>query len=183
MKRTLLTAAVLLATVGMAGLATYGEPENQDTGVQKQSGPSDAALKRTRRTVQMLDDIYKSTVVLITDKYVHSDEDFPAGSAAVALFKHVTEKGWHKVRLIDATGEPYSPGNVAQDAFEKSGLEELKKGNAYYDEVVEEDGQHHLRAITPIPVVMEKCIMCHPNYADVKKGAPIGAISYSLVID
>jgi hypothetical protein len=30
---------------------------------------------------------------------------------------------------------------------------------------------------------MEKCVMCHAHYADVKKGAPIGAISYSLPIE
>lgn len=183
MKHYTLIAVVLAATLGIACLATYGEPEDRDTAAQAKSEPSEAALKRTRRTVQMLDDIYKTTVVLITDKYVNGESDFPAGSAAVALFKHVTDKGWHQVRLLDATGDPLNPENVAGDAFEKRGIDELKSGKDYFEEVVEQDGQHHLRAITPIPVVMKKCVMCHPHYADVEEGAAIGAISYSLVID
>jgi hypothetical protein len=183
MKRCSIIAVLLLAAIGVANLATKAEPQTRQAAAQNGSEPSEAALNRTRRAVQMLDDIYKTTVVLITDKYVHSDEDFPAGSAAVALFKHVTDKGWHKVRLIDATGQPYNPANVAQDAFEKTGIDELKKGKDYYEEVVEEGDRRHLRAITPIPVVMQKCVMCHAHYEDAKEGEAIGAISYSLVID
>ena len=67
---------------------------------------ADPAVARARKTVQMLDDIYKNAVVLITDKYVHDEDDFPAGSAAVALFEAISKKGWHQVRLIDATGPP-----------------------------------------------------------------------------
>ena len=44
----------------------------------------DQALERTRKTIRMLDDIYKAAVVLITDKYVNDKDDFPAGSAAIA---------------------------------------------------------------------------------------------------
>ena len=32
-------------------------------------------------------------------------------------------------------------------------------------------------------MVMEKCIMCHANYEDVKPGVPVGAISYRIPID
>ena len=38
------------------------------------------------------------------------------------------------------------------------------------------------RAATPIPVVMEKCIMCHENYREVEKGKAIGAISYKVPV-
>jgi hypothetical protein len=40
-----------------------------------------------------------------------------------------------------------------------------------------------LRAITPVPVVMQKCVMCHEHYRDAKPGEAIGAISYSVPIE
>lgn len=145
--------------------------------------PGRKAVERTRKTVRTLDEVYKRSIVLITDKYVHDEDDFPAGSAAVELFRQVSEGGSHKVRLIDVSGEPYDDANVAKDAFEKTGVEKIKAGEAYYDEVVEEDGQYRLRAITAVPVVMEKCVMCHAHYADVPKGKAIGAITYSIAIE
>jgi hypothetical protein len=145
--------------------------------------PDEAALKRTRKAVQMLDNIYKQVIVLITDKYVNTEEDFPAGSAAVVLFRNITESGTHEVRLIDATGMPYEEKNVAKDEFEKEGLKQLKAGKDYYEKIVDKNGKPYLRALTPVPVVMKKCIMCHPHYADAKKGEPIGAISYTIAID
>ena len=143
----------------------------------------DPAVARARKTVQMLDDIYKSAVVLITDKYVHDKDDFPAGSAAVALFEAISKKGWHQVRLIDATGQPYEEKNVARDDFEKAGIARLKAGDAVYEQVVEVDGQRQFRALTPVPVVMKKCVMCHAHYADAKENEPIGAISYSVPVE
>ena len=71
------------------------------------SKKADRALERTRKTVRMLDDVYKSAVVLITDKYVNDEDDFPAGSAAIALFDAVKQKNWHEVKLLDVSGEPY----------------------------------------------------------------------------
>lgn len=143
---------------------------------------AEEALARTREQVKMLDDIYKTAVVLITDKYVNSEDDFPAGSAAIALFSAVKKKGWHEVRLVDASGEPLMEGNSPQDDFEKQAVEALKKGDDYYEEIVELQGKPTLRAATPVPVVLEKCTMCHPNYKEVAKGAPIGILSYKLTI-
>ncbi len=131
----------------------------------------------------MLDNIFKQTVVLITDKYVHSEDDFAAGSAAVLLFENISSSGPHKVRLIDATGQPYDEENVAKDDFEKEGIKELKAGAALFDRVIRQDGKPYLRTVTTVPVVMEKCVMCHAHYADVAKGAPIGAISYTIPIE
>ncbi len=145
--------------------------------------PDEASVERARRTVRMLDDVYKTTIVLITDKYVHDKKDYPAGRAAINLFKQISDKGSHEVRLIDVTGDPYSSSNVAKDDFDKDGIRELKAGKSFYDRVVMKDGKHHLRAITPVPVVMDKCIMCHENYRGVKKGEPIGALTYSVPIE
>lgn len=145
--------------------------------------PDPAAVERTRKTVRMLDDVYKTAVVLITDKYVNDEKDFPAGSAAIALFGEIKKKGWHEVRLIDVSGEPYEAKNVAKTPFEKQAVAALKGGKAYVDEVAVQDGKSVLRAATPVPVVMQKCALCHPNYKDAKPGAPIGALIYTLPIE
>jgi hypothetical protein len=147
------------------------------------SGPGKKAVQRSRTTVKMLDNIFKQTIVLVTDKYVHDENDFAAGSAAVLLFKNISEAGDNKVRLIDATGDPYEADNVAKDDFEKEGIKRLKAGGKGYEQVIAKDGRHYLRALTPVPVVMQKCVMCHAHYADVKKGEPIGAISYTVPIE
>jgi hypothetical protein len=145
--------------------------------------PAKAAVERSRKTVQMLDNIYKQTIVLITDKYVHDEDDFAAGSAAVLLFKNISESGSHEVRLLDATGTPYDSENVARDAFEREGVKRLKAGAALHEGIVNVDGKPFLRTMTPVPVVMERCVMCHDHYGDVKPGEPIGAISYTLPIE
>jgi len=159
-----------------AGLATGKEPAAANK-------PDEAAVKRARKTVQTLDTIFKQTVVLITDKYVHDEDDFAAGSAAVLLFKNISAAGDNTVRLIDATGQPYDEKNVASDDFEREGIKRLKAGAAVYDQVISTDGKHQLRSLTTVPVVMKKCIMCHDHYADVKEGQPIGAISYTVPIE
>ena len=82
--------------------------------------PADAALERARKQVRMLDDLYKTVVVLITTHYVTEESSLPAGSAAIALFSTMKEKGWHEVRLLDATGSPIVAKNSPQDEFEKS---------------------------------------------------------------
>jgi Protein of unknown function (DUF3365) len=169
-------AALLALAVGFNGwLPTFGHAADPKV--------DPAAIERARKNVKMLDDVYKTTVVLITDKYVNSKKDPPAGRAAIALFKGISEKGWHEVRLIDASGDPYSERNVARDDFEKEGIKQLKDGKAFYDRVEMKDGKPVLRAITPIPVVMDKCILCHENYKKAKKGEPIGALTYTMPIE
>lgn len=144
---------------------------------------ADAAVERTRNQVKMLDDLYKTAVVLITTHYVNESSSLPAGTAAIALFDAMKEKGWHDVSLLDATGSPLVAKNVADDDFEKTAVEKLKAGEAYFDEVVERDGKPYLRAATPIPVVLEKCTMCHPNYTEAKEGEPIGILSYIVPVE
>ena len=168
--RTLVASLVLLGAATVVMAATPATTKNP-------------GVDRARATVKMLDDVYKSVIVLITDKYVHTESDYPAGSAAVELFASVTKKGAQNVRLIDVTGAPYEEKNVAQDSFEKEGVKQLKAGKDYYEQVVEEDGKQYLRAVTAVPVVMQKCVMCHPHYEDAKKGEAIGAIVYKLPIE
>jgi hypothetical protein len=150
---------------------------------QGKDSPSDPALERTRKQVRMLDDLYKTAVVLITEKYVNSDTDLPAGSAAKALFGAMKKKGWHEARLVDATGDPLIPGNAPADDFENEAVRQLLAGKAGHEQVVEKEGKRYLRAATPVPVVLKKCTMCHENYKSVKEGRPIGAISYIVPIE
>ena len=168
--------AVSLAAVaglGLGAMSVWGQGDKGD----------DAAVERTRKTVKMLDDVYKTAVVLITDKYVNKPDDFPAGSAAIALFDAIGKKGHHTVRLIDATGKPYDPDNVAKDAFEMDAVKQILGGKAYVDKVETTDGKRYLRAATIIPVVMDKCVMCHEHYKQVKKGQAIGALTYKIPVE
>ncbi len=176
--RVCVSSVLCLGVLG-AGLFRFGpaaEEIRQSPAAQKSRGAH-------RKTVKMLDDVYKTAIVLITDKYVNDENDYPAGSAAIDLFSAIQKKGWHEVRLLDVTGEPYDPENVAEDAFEKAGVKQLKAGKDYYEEIIEKKGKPYLRAMTPVPVVMQKCVMCHPHYAKVKKGEAIGAVSYTLPIE
>ena len=140
-------------------------------------------VDRVRREVRMLDDIYKGAIVTITQHYVNDKDTIPAGTAFKKLFVAAESKGWHRVRLIDATGEPYSDENVAEDAFEKRAIKALVGGKSWFEEEETLEGVKHLRVATPVPVVFDKCVMCHDNYANVPKGKAIGALTYTLPID
>ena len=170
-------AASILVLTAVAGAVVFNLPAEAAEKVDN------AALERTRKQVRMLDDLYKTAVVLITTHYVEEDSDLAAGEAALALFAAMKEKGWHEVRLLDASGEPINDDNSPKDSFEKSSVKKLKAGEAYVDKVVMKEGKPYLRAATPIPVVLEKCIMCHPNYKDVPEGQPIGVLGYTIPIE
>jgi hypothetical protein len=180
MKRSL-SLGLVAVVAAVAGTLFLSRPDGR--AAESPAKPDSAAVGRARKQVKMLDHIYKTTVVLITDKYVNDESDFAAGSAAVALFKSVTDAGYHKVRLIDATGKPYEDENVAKDDAEKEGLRQLKSGKAYYETIETVDGKPRLRAVTAVPVVSKKCVMCHAHYADAKQGEAIGAIVYSIPIE
>lgn len=174
--------SLIVAVAVVAGAAVVWSSFSPGVAAEKKQ-KKDPAVERTRRTVRMLDDIYKTAVVLITEHYVNDTDDLPAGTAAIALFDAVKKKGWHEVRLLDATGEPYDEDNVAKDAFEKAAVEKMKAGESWFEEIVEHDGRRSLRAATPVPVVLKKCAMCHPHYEDAKKGAAIGLLSYTVPIE
>ncbi|MCA8999257.1 MAG: DUF3365 domain-containing protein, partial [Planctomycetaceae bacterium] len=124
----------------------------------------EAALERTRNKVKMLDDIYKTAVVLVTENYVEDDDDLPAGAAFKKLFEAVEKKGWHSVRLLDATGDPYEPSNAPKKGFEQRAVKKLLDGEAWYEETGMKDGKPVMMVATPIPVIMKKCTLCHEHY-------------------
>jgi len=179
--KTVMVAVCAIALIAVSAICA-GRPEAAAAdSVERQ--PDKAAVERSRKVVRMLDDVYKQAIVLITDKYVDDEDDFAAGSAAVLWFENISKGGSHQVRLIDATGEPYDENNVAKDEFEKTGLKRLKAGDAVFERVVRQADGYALRAMTPVPVVMQKCVMCHPHYADGKMNGPIGALSYVVPIE
>ena len=188
--KTLLSITLLIALSVLGGCSAQQPSEQrasiQATETQNKQGEEkqeDQAIERTRQQVKMLDDIYKGGIVLITKHYVEGDEDLPAGTAFKKLFETAKKNGWHEVRLVDATGEPYSDENVAVSDFEKRAIEALKGGKSFVEETVTENEQRYFLAATPIPVVMEKCTMCHSNYDMEEKGLVIGALTYRVPVD
>jgi hypothetical protein len=167
-------AMVGIGTLALVGLSLQGQ--------EKASKKDDPALERTRREVQILDDVYKTAIVLITENYVDEKSDLAAGAAFQKLFQAMREKGHHDVRLLDATGEPYDPDNAPRDDFEKAAIKALKEGKASYERVIEKNGKRYLQAATPIPVVLKKCTLCHSAYEKAKAGEPIGALGYTIEI-
>jgi hypothetical protein len=141
--------------------------------------PDRDAVQRAQDTVKLLDDLHKGYVVNITATYVKAQERTPAAHIAKKVFAHVEKNGGPKVRLIDATGSPINKDNVAKNDFEKRAIRQLGKGETYVSEVARENDRPMLRAATPVPVVMQQCIRCHPGY---KEGELLGALVYEVPI-
>lgn len=169
--------------IGVAGILMTGLVLGGRGTAEGQAKPeADPTVERARQQVKMLDDIYKTAVVAITEEYVDDVSDTPAIKIAMGLFDAMKKKGWHEVRLIDATGEPHDEKNVAKDDFEKAAVKALVGGKDYYEQLVKVDGKQRLRAATAVPVVMKKCTMCHANYKDVKAGVAIGILAYDVPV-
>jgi Protein of unknown function (DUF3365) len=171
--------AALLVAVLLAGVPASGAAEKAATGgaAEKAKTPSPASLDRARREVRLLDDIYKTAIVLITKHYVEEKSSLAAGEAFKLLFQSMDEKGWHEVRLIDAAGEPINDDNKPSDDFEREAVKALLAGKSTFEKVETKDGAQYLRVATPIPLVMEKCTLCHADYKDKKL---VGALGYRL---
>lgn len=173
-----------LTLVGLVGSAALEEVSRHQSIGQEPQADSDLALERTRKTVRMLDDIYKGGIVAITENYVNDKDTIPAGTAFKQVFKSAQEKGWHTVRLVDGLDAPLNAENAPIDAFEKKALQSLVAGKtAWYEQEETIDGKRTLRVATAIPVVFAKCIMCHDNYEGVPAGQAVGALTYKITIE
>jgi Protein of unknown function (DUF3365). len=82
------------------------------------------------------------------------------------------------VRILGLTEVLSNQENKPSDSFEQAAAKQLLAGETAYEEVVEKGGKRYLRVATGIPVVMEKCIMCHANFKGNKGN--IGALSYTV---
>lgn len=166
-------APALLAVAGVV-LTMAGLPIQAD----EKKGLDPAAVARTREQIKMLDDLYKTAVVGITNVYVEKQSDTPAAAVAKELFAAMHKKGWHNARLVDATGKPKNKENLPKTDFEKKGAEEIKNGKAYYEELGEKEGKPVMRVATVVPSVLKQCAICHGG----KEGRVLGAIIYELPI-
>jgi len=158
------------------GILTSGmSPRGQAADAAK---PEKAAVDRAREQVKMLDDLYKTAVVKITEVYVGQQGEVPAAVAAKEIFAVMKKNGWHEAKLVDATGKPKRKANLPATEFEKKAIAAMKDGKQYFEEVAEKDGKPVFRAATIVPAVMHECAACHR----VKKGDLLGAIVYELPI-
>ncbi len=181
MRRLLLSRSslcVFLACVVAGGAVLWAGYEGNGRAAETQE-PDRDAVQRAHDTVKLLDDLHKGYVVNITATYVKAQERTPAAHVAKKVFSHVEKGGGPKVRLIDATGAPINKANVAQSDFEKRAIQKLGKGAAYVSEVGRKNDRPVLLAATPVPVVMQQCISCHPGY---KAGDLLGALTYEVPI-
>ncbi len=111
----------------------------------------DPAVKRAQKQAKMLDTLYKTAIVLITQHYVDGSESLAAGDAFQTLFKSMKDNGFHEVRLLDATGNAYDSDNDPKTAFEKKAIKALLAGQPIVEEVVVEGDDRFLLSATPIP--------------------------------
>ena len=137
-----------------------------------------AALERTREQTKMLDDLYKTAVVGITQTYGDRQAAKPAAVVAGMVFDAMKKKGWHNARLVDATGDPKNEDNVAKTDFEKKAAKAMKDGKKTLEEIAEVDGKPVLRTATLVPAVLKSCAKCH----GVQEGDVLGTIVYELPI-
>jgi hypothetical protein len=170
--------SAFVLTLALAATVTGGGTGS--LAAKKASGAKDAAVERTRQEVKLLDDLYKTTIVLNNENYVNKPSDFPATASAKELFAAMKQGGWHEVRLLGLTDAIKNPDNEPRDAFEQAAAKKLIAGQTPDEEVVKQGGKRYLRVATGIPVVGEKCIMCHENFKGNKGN--IGALSYTVPV-
>ncbi|HEU5116005.1 MAG TPA: DUF3365 domain-containing protein [Isosphaeraceae bacterium] len=164
----------ILTLLGLGGAAVALGFAPQDAKKTSETTP-DPALKRTREEVQKLDVLYKNAVVAITQLY---DDDPPAINVAMKIFTAMDEKGYHKAKLVDASGAPKNEANLPKTPFEKRAAEAMQDGKPYYEEVVGQGNNRRLLAATIVPAVLEDCAKCH----GAKEGDLLGFIRYDLPI-
>jgi hypothetical protein len=137
-------------------------------------------LEHARKTVRMLDDVYKTYIVLITKEYVDDPSVLPAATLSKRVFKSMNKKGWHKTRLLDATGTPFNPENNPRDEFERDAINAMISGRTYFEKIEKIDGKDHLRAVTSVHAVIKGCISCHPSS---RVGDLLGGIAYIVPLE
>jgi hypothetical protein len=179
---------VLIVTILITSTTTTAEEYLYDSFMERPKKPLEVLddlyraflseeLNQAREKVQMLDELYKTFIVLITGEYVNDPSVLPAATLAKRVFEAMGKKGWHKARLLDATGTPFNPDNNPKDKFERDAIKAIVSGKSYFERIEKIEGENYLRAATAVSAVMGGCTICHP---DKKVGDLLGAISYSI---
>jgi hypothetical protein len=167
------------------------EEAREVLGEKAKRAGEDAVVERTKKQLMMLDDLYKTVLVLITEHYVKDPAALleecmrlvtsPAATASKAIFKAMEEKGWHEARLLGYTDVLLNAAeNTPKKGFETRAKEKILAGAANYSEVVEKEGKRYVQMATALPVVIEKCVLCHSNFKG--KAGAIGALSYKMTV-
>lgn len=136
---------------------------------------ADPDLEEARREVKMLDELYKTAVVSITERYQRGQ---PAIMVAMDIFKAMESGRYHSARLVDATESPLGVDNSPKTDFETRAAEAMRAGKTYMDEVVGQGDDRRLLAATVVPAVHARCAQCH----GVEKGDLLGFIRYEIPI-
>ena len=77
------------------------------------------------------------------------------------------------INLQNDDASPFQPKSDEEEAKKK-----LTSGEATHEEVVTVDGKRYLRKATPVPVVLERCVMCRANFKD--NDGIIGTLAYTV---
>lgn len=168
-QRALRIAVLAAAALGVAiSLSAKADPG-------KTPAPVRMSLPEARRTVRMMDDIYKAAVIRTHEMYVQ-DVGTPAAVIwAKQVFKSVNGKGWPAARMLSSSDRPLNPENSPSDAFEKEAVRAFRAGKPAYEKV---EG-NTLRYATEIRIADQKCLMCHVHS---KEGDLVGGVSYKALL-
>lgn len=159
----------LLASAGL--VATLASPSTSAA----EGREDDPALARAREEVKMLDALYKTAVVSVTERYQRGQ---PAIMVARDVFGAMDELGHHSARLVDASQAPLGEETGPETDFEKRAAEAMRRGETYLEEVAGEGPDRRLLAATVVPAVHRRCASCH----GVEEGDLLGFIRYELPI-
>jgi len=168
----------LLSGVSLCGLVFWHNAIGG--GAQVGKSERDKNLRGARRETKMLDTLYKTAIVSVTQTYVEDDSSTAAITTFQPVLKAMKDGKWHEVRLVDGLGEPINPDNAPKDAFEKRAIKEMLAGMEVVDEVEMIDGQEFLRTMTILPMALDKCVLCHENYRGKKI---VGGVSFQVPLN
>ncbi len=137
------------------------------------SAPTARPLDRAqaRRSVEMLADFYRETLLETHVSYVTDDRKPASALMMRKLFTAMAEKGWPRARWMALNGRPLNPENVPRDAFEIAARRALRGGETLVDGV---EGWRY-RAVAALPFT-GPCLKCH--WGD-RPADYMGAISFT----
>lgn len=126
-----------------------------------------------RRSVQMLSDFYRESLLDLHVTYVH-DGMPPSATVIKQLFARMTAKGWPVARWMSVNGRPLNPDNVPHNRWELEAGRQVRHGGQLVERV--ERGQY--QALVAVPFT-GPCLKCHwgDQEADYR-----GAISFTVPV-
>ena len=169
---------LLLGCISLSGFVIWRCAEGKDP--QTSQIEKDRNLRSARRETKMLDTLYKTAIVSVTQTYVVDDSSTAAITTFQPVLKAMKDGKWHEVRLVDGLGEPINPDNSPKDAFEKRAIKEMLAGKESIDSVEQIDGKDVLRTMTILPMALDKCVLCHENYRGKKI---VGGVSFQVPLN